>query len=179
HRSPLIIILLGLVPPPSHISSMSNIPSSSAVTPPCVPEAPRAGDRARPSVAQGSRVASLIDHPSVFEVLNIFRARWFVNHEHLLSCVLSAVKGGDDNSITWVDLLPAAHSGFLRQASSLAPKSYPLSLLKRVMFTHLLEVINSHGYAVDKFIKTSAPRHRRAPHPAPLTPLDPAPVLDD
>src|SRR4029077_5373834 len=158
HRSPLIIILLGLVPPPSHISSMSNIPSPSAVAPPCVPKAFHAGDRARPSVAQGSRVASLVDHPSVFEVLNIFRSRWFVNREHLLSCILSAVKGRDNNSITWVDLLLAAHSGFLRQASSLAPKSYPLLLLKRVMFTHLLEVINSHRSTCDKFIKTSAPR---------------------
>ena len=112
----------------------------------------------------------LIDHPSVFEVLNLFRARWFLNREHLLSLTLSAVKGGENNDITWIDLLPSSHTHLLRQAKNLAPPSYPLPLLKRVMFTFLLEVINSRDRRLDQFIKSSAPRRRRAPAPAPVTP---------
>ena len=112
----------------------------------------------------------LIDHPSVFEVLNLFRARWFLNREHLLSLTLSAVKGGDNNDSTWIDLLPSSHTHLLRQAKNLAPPSYPLPLLKRVMFTFLLEVINSRDRNLDQFIKTSAPRRRRAPTPVPSPP---------
>ena len=44
--------------------------------------------------------APIIDHPSVFDVLNLFRARWFLNREHLMSLILAAVKGGDNNDIT-------------------------------------------------------------------------------
>ena len=112
--------------------------------------------------------APIVDHPSVFDVLNLFRARWFLNCKHLMSLILAAVKGGDDNDITWIDLLPNSHTHLLRQAKTLAPPSYPLPLLKRVMFTFLLEVVNSHGSPLDKFVKTSAPRRRRAvPAPAP------------
>ena len=121
------------------------------------------------------RVGPLED-PSVFDVLNIFRARWFLNREHLLSLILSAVKGGDDNEVMWIDLLPQAHSHLLRQAKNLAPPSYPSALLKRVMFVYLLEVVNaSRPSTVDKFVKTSAPRRRRA---LPLVPPSPPPVPD-
>ena len=112
----------------------------------------------------------LIDHPLVFEVFNLFRACWFLNREHLMSLTLAAVKGGDNNDITWIDLLPSSHTHLLRQAKNLAPPSYPLPLLKRVMFTFLVEVINSRGHNLDQFVKTSAPRWRRAPAPAPSPP---------
>ena len=82
-----------------------------------------------------------------------------------MSLILAAVKGGDNNNITWIDLLPNSHTHLLRQAKTLAPPSYPLPLLKRVMFTFLLEVINSRGSALNKFIKTSAP-HRHCTVPA-------------
>ena len=112
----------------------------------------------------------LIDHPSVFEVLNLFRACWFLNREHLMSLTLAAVKGSDNNDITWIDLLPSSHTHLLGQAKNLAPPSYPLPLLKRVMFTFLLEVINSQGRNLDQFVKTLAPRQHRAPAPAPSPP---------
>ena len=122
---------------------------------------------AMPSTAS----APIIDHPSVFDVLNLFRACWFLNREHLLSLILAAVKGGDNNNIMWIDLIPNSHTHLLRQAKALAPPSYPLSLLKRVMFTFLLEVVNSHGSPLDKFIKTLAPRQRCAvPAPARSSP---------
>ena len=112
----------------------------------------------------------LIDHPSVFEVLNLFRACWFLNCKHLMSLTLAAVKGGNNNDITWIDLLPSSHTHLLCQAKNLAPPSYPLPLLKRVMFTFLLEVINSQGCNLNQFIKTLAPHRCCAPTPAPSPP---------
>ena len=93
-----------------------------------------------------------------------------------MSLILAAVKGGDNNDIMWIDLLPSAHTHLLRQAKVLAPPSYPLSLLKRVMFNFLLEVINSCGSVLDKFVKTLAPHWRCIPAPAPSSP--PAPSLE-
>ena len=120
--------------------------------------------------------APIIDHPSVFNVLNLFRACWFLNCKHLISLILATVKGSDNNDITWINLLPNLHTHLLCQAKALAPPSYPLPLLKRVMFTFLLEVINSHGSALDKFIKTLAPcRCRAVPAPA-LSPLAASPA---
>ena len=94
-----------------------------------------------------------------------------------MSLVLAAVKGGDNNNIMWIDLTPSTHTHLLCQAKALAPLSYPLSLLKRVMFTFLLEVVNSCGSVLNKFIKTSAPHRRCAPAPTPLSPPAPSPEL--
>ena len=117
------------------------------------------GFRVIPLVPMPSTASTTtIDYPSVFDVLNLFRACWYLNHKHLLSLVLSAVKGGKDNAITWIDLLPQAHTHLLCQAVALAPPSYPLSLLKRVMFTFLLEVVNSPALSLDHFVKRTAPR---------------------
>jgi len=122
-----------------------------------------------------SRVRPLED-PSVFDILNLFRACWFLNREHLLSLVLSAVKGGDNNEVMWIDLLPQAHSHLLHQAKNLAPLSYPSALLKRVMFVFLLEIVNTpQPTTVDKFVKTSAPRWRCV---LPLAPPSPPPILN-
>jgi len=93
-----------------------------------------------------------------------------------MSLILAAVKGGNNNDITWINLLPSTHTNLLRQAKALAPPSYPLSLLKRVMFTFLLEVVNSCGSVLNKFVKTLAPCQCRAPAPTPLSSL--APLLE-
>jgi len=47
-----------------------------------------------------------LDNPSIFNVLNIFCACWFINCKHLLSLILSATKGGDNNEMMWINLLP-------------------------------------------------------------------------
>jgi len=93
-----------------------------------------------------------------------------------MSLILAAVKGGNNNDITSINLTSSTHTHLLHQAKALAPPSYPLSLLKRVMFTFLLEVVNSCGSVLNKFVKTSAPRQRRAP--APASPSPPAPLLE-
>jgi len=129
-----------------------------------------------PPTMPSTASAPIVDHPLVFDVLNLFRACWFLNCKHLMSLVLAAVKGGNNNNIMWIDLLLSAHTHLLCQAKALAPPSYPLSLLKRVMFTFLLEVINSCGSALDKFVKTLAPCWCHAPAPAPSSP--PAPSLE-
>jgi len=104
-----------------------------------------------------SRVRPL-DDLSVFNILNLFWACWFLNHKHLLSLILSAVKGRENNKVTWIDLLPQAHSYLLHQAKNLAPLSYPSALLKRVMFVFLLEVVNnSQSQSTNKFVQASAP----------------------
>ena len=120
--------------------------------------------------------APIIDHPSVFDVLNLFRACWFLNHKHLISLILAAVKGSDNNNITWINLLPNSHTHLLCQAKALPPPSYPLPILKRVLFTFLLEVVNSQGSTLNKFVKTSAPcRHCVLPPLAPSSlPASPA-----
>jgi len=71
-----------------------------------------------------------------------------------------AQKAEDGNNISWIKFSSQAHSYLVRQALALAPTSYPLALLKQVMFTFLLEVINNQGHmALALFIKTSALRH--------------------
>jgi len=98
------------------------------------------------------------------------QACWFLNCKHLISLILAAVKDGNKIDIMWIDLTLSTHTHLLHQAKALAPPSYPLSLLKRVMFTFLLEVVNSWGSVLDKFIKTLALHWHHAPAPAPPSP---------
>ena len=133
--------LLDLLPPPSSMSQVSSLPAPSAL-PSCAPVSDHARGRARPSVAQ-TPLSAAVDVYSVFDVLNIFRARWFINRPHILSLALFAQKAGEGNEVTWVEFSPQSHSHLVKQALALAPPSYPLALVKRVMFSFLLEVVNS------------------------------------
>ena len=135
------------------------------------------GFRVIPPVPMPSTTSTtIIDYLSVFDILNLFRACWFLNHKHLLSLVLSTVKGDKNNDITWIDLLPQAHTYLLCQAVALAPPSYPLPLLKRVMFTFLLELINSPALLLDQFVKHTAPYHSYT-MPTSAPPMPPATTL--
>jgi len=136
--------------------------AASPVLPPLrAPVSDHARGRARPSVAQEDSSASVATDYSVFDVLNLFRARWFLNRDHILSLVVFAQKADNNNNISWVEFAPQTHSHLVRQAITLAPPLYPLALLKRVMFTFILEVVNDRGrQGLASFVKTSAP-HRR------------------
>jgi len=145
---------------------VSFLPAPSA-PPSCAPVSDHAQGQAQPSVAQTTPLAT-VDVYSVFDVLNIFRARWFLNRAHLLSLVLFAQKAGEGNEVSWVKFSPQSHSHLVRQALALAPPSYPLTLVKRVMFSFLLEVVNSPDSSLGQFTKALAlRRRRRASTPAP------------
>ena len=158
--------LLDLLPPPSSMSQVSFLPAPSTL-PSCAPVSDHAQGRARPSVAQTPSLAAA-DVYSVFDVLNVFCARWFVNCAHILSLALFAQKAGEGNEVTWVKFSPQSHSHLVKQALALAPPSYPLTLVKRVIFSFILEVVNSPDSSLGQFTKALAPRHcRHASTPAP------------
>jgi len=138
---------------------VSFLPAPSAL-PSCAPVSDHARGRARPSVAQTPSLDA-VDVYSVFDVLNIFCVRWFVNRAHILSLALFAQKAGEGNEVTWVEFSPQLHSHLVKQALVLAPPSYPLTLVKRVMFSFLLEVVNSPDSSLGQFTKALAPRRRR------------------
>ena len=104
-----------------------------------------------------STVPQAVNTYSVFDVLNIFCACWFLNRDHLLTLVTFAQKAEDGNDVSWLEVTPQSHAHLVRQAIALAPTSYPLALVKRVMFVFLLEVVNNfQASTLDKFVKTSA-----------------------
>ena len=70
--------------------------------------------------------ASARDDSSVFEVLNIFHRRWFLNRDHLISKVLSAQKDNRRN-VTWVDFDPIFHTSLVWRALTLLPPLCPVA----------------------------------------------------
>ncbi len=80
---------------------------------------------------------------SVFDVLNIFRRRWFLSRTNLLANVISAQKA-EDGKITWVEFTPSFHSHLVKCAVALVPR--PISRVKRVMFVYVLELLNREGH---------------------------------
>jgi predicted RNA-binding Zn-ribbon protein involved in translation (DUF1610 family) len=80
---------------------------------------------------------------SVFDILNIFRRRWFLSRSHLLTNVISAQKTEDGN-ISWVEFTPQYHSHLVKCAVALVP--HPVSKVKKVMFGYILELLNREGH---------------------------------
>ena len=154
----------------------SSLPAPSAL-PSCAPISNHARGRARPSITQIPSSAA-INIYSIFDMLNIFHACWFINRLHILSLALFTQKAREGNKVTWVEFSPQSHSHLVKQALALAPPSYPLALVKRVMFSFLLEVVNSPDLPLGQFTKASAPCHCcHAPIPALSQPLAPSEVL--
>ena len=80
--------------------------------------------------------------PSVFDILNIFRRRWFLSRDKLLTNVISAQKAEDGN-ISWVEFAPQYHSHLVKCAVALVP--HPVLTVKKVMFVYILELLNGKG----------------------------------
>jgi len=95
-----------------------------------------------PSQAQ-SREPAVEDDLSVFDILNIFRHRWFLSRQHLVDSVLSAQKA-EDGSFSWVEFTPQFHSHLVKCAVSLVPRL--ISKVKRVLFVFILELLNGDGH---------------------------------
>src|SRR6267142_2403018 len=106
---------------------------------PAPPSPPALGPPPPPSVREMEE-----DGPSVFDVLNVFRRRWFLNRDHLLANILSAQKD-DAGNIFWVDFLPPFHTHLVQWAIALLPPLCPMAKGKRVMFVFLLKVIAGEG----------------------------------
>jgi predicted RNA-binding Zn-ribbon protein involved in translation (DUF1610 family) len=79
---------------------------------------------------------------SVFDILNIFRRRWFLSRTDLLTHVISAQKAEDGN-ISWVEFTPQYHSHLVKCAIALVP--HPVLTVKKVMFVYVLELLNGKG----------------------------------
>ena len=77
---------------------------------------------------------------SVFDVLNVFRSRWFLNRDHLIANVLSAQKA-EDGQYTWVDFLPPFHTHLVQRARTLLPPLCPVAKGKKVIFLFILEIL--------------------------------------
>ena len=118
------------------------VPSSSAPLPPSSgPDCPAAkgGATSRRSLPE---VVDLL----AFDVLNIFRRRWFLSRTNLLTNIISAQKAEDGN-ISWVEFTPPFHSHLVKCAVALVPhRACPVPMVKRVMFVFILELLNQEGH---------------------------------
>ncbi|KAF8262342.1 hypothetical protein EI94DRAFT_1808935 [Lactarius quietus] len=114
---------------------MSSLPP----TPPVTREVTPTGKRKTPKATHGDVELS------VFDVLNIFRRRWFLSRTNLLANVISAQKAEDGN-ITWVEFSPPFHAHLVKCAVALVPR--PVPWVKRVMFVFVLELLNQEGHQI-------------------------------
>jgi hypothetical protein len=76
---------------------------------------------------------------SIFDVLNIYRSRWFLSRANLLLHVTAAQKAAD-GKISWVEFDPPFHSHLVKCAHALVPRPTPAA--KKSMFVFILEVLN-------------------------------------
>jgi hypothetical protein len=79
---------------------------------------------------------------SVFDILNIFRRRWYLSQDHLTANTVSAQKA-EDGKISWVEFTPHFHSHLVKCAVALVPR--PVRKVKQVMFVFILELLNGEG----------------------------------
>jgi hypothetical protein len=113
-----------------------------AISPP--PVIPGSTDRAATKGgAKLKRVPPGKVEPSVFDILNIFRRRWFLSRANLLTQVISAQKA-EDGKISWVEFSPQHHSHLVKCAVALVP--HPVHKVKKVMFVYILELLNGEGH---------------------------------
>jgi hypothetical protein len=82
--------------------------------------------------------------PSVFNILNIFRQRWFLNRDHLIANILSTQKD-ECSKISWVDFQPMFHTHLVWRALALLPALCPVAKGKHYMFVFVLEVLDGDG----------------------------------
>ena len=118
----------------------------------------------------------LSNNPSVFDIVNLFRLRWFINRDWLLSFVASAQRS-ESGRIEWVEFLPDGHVHLVRSAFKLVPPipSIPAAKIKWCMFAFILEFLNRERLVADFFAppppwkarkRTRKPRDTGPPPPA-------------
>lgn len=93
-----------------------------------------------------SRRAPTVDNElSVFDVLNIFRRRWFLSRANLVSHIISAQKA-EDGKISWAEFDPPYHSHLVKCAVALVPR--PVLKAKKAMFVYILELLNNEDHLI-------------------------------
>jgi hypothetical protein len=107
--------------------------STQLLTPPRAPPAP-------PQATPASNPRLQDSDNLVFDVLNIFRSRWFINREHLIANTLSATRDSDGR-FTWVDFLPAFHTSLVKRMCTLLPPGFMVAHGKWVLFVFILEIL--------------------------------------
>src|SRR5579863_5270100 len=147
--------LLG-IPPVTSASSSSDRPTPSPgsatpkvvpphpLSPPAAPSAKRQKSGSPPRAPPVDRPSGSPE-PSVFDVLNVFRRRWFLHRDHLVANLLSATKD-ECGKLDWINFQPPFHTHLVRKAVSLLPPLCPVAKGKRVMFVFLLEVLNEDSH---------------------------------
>jgi hypothetical protein len=111
-----------------------------------------------PEVTTSTPVPEAIDY-SVFDILNIFRRRWFINHDHLIANVLSATRD-DDGRFVWVDFLPQFHTSLIKRMCTLLPPGYSIARGKKTLFVFLLEILTGEGPKPEVFWRARKKRSR-------------------
>ena len=136
-------------PPPVVYGKGNNRPKVPIESPPSPRDATMADIPTRPEKPKGqvkpSPASSGGVELSVFDILNIFRRRWFLSRSHLLTNIISAQKAEDGN-IFWVEFLPPFHAHLVKCAIALVPHPVPVAKVKKVMFVFVLELLNREGH---------------------------------
>ena len=119
--------------------------------------------------------------PTVEELcLRTFCACWYLDKDWLVSFVASAQHAKPDSPITWVEFMPKGHMHLVRSALKLVPatKNLPLTKIKEVMFTFVLETLNGPSSSPGFFNarKAAKPRKRVCKRPG-TTPWPSPPLL--
>ena len=118
----------------------------------------------------------LSNDPSVFDIVNLFRLRWFLNRDWLLSFVASAQRS-ESGRIEWVEFLPDGHVHLVCSAFKLVPPTplVPAAKIKRCMFAFIIEFLNRERLFAD-FFAPSPPRkvRKRTRKPRDTGPQPPA-----
>src|SRR6267142_2078937 len=143
--------------------SLASPPSKRAKqAPPSPPAPPRPSTPAvvPPVPVQTKPGVSDAHELSVFDILNIFRSRWFLNRDHLIANVLSAQKS-DEGRYSWVDFQPPFHTHLVQRARALLPPLCPAAKGKKVMFVFILEVLDGDGPKSGSFWEVPKKHHHR------------------
>ena len=160
---PLSPVPMAVSPPPSALADQSEASPAPHPPSPSVPVTPAASAPAPagctvPEVGNARKGSAPTDDGadelSVFDIQNIFRARWFLNKDQLIPTVASAQKD-EKGHLSWVEFTPHFHTHLLQCARRVLPPRVPIAKVKCVMFVFLLEVLSGEVPQKDFF----APPH--------------------
>ena len=101
--------------------------------------------------------------------LRTFRTCWYLDKDWLVLVMASAQCAKPDSPITWVEFMPKGYTHLVHSALKLVPttKHLPLTKIKEVIFTFILETFNSPSILPGFFNarKATKPRKRVCKHP--------------